>query len=90
MAKIVGGTVKISIKRQDEKVVFTIKDDGVGMDEIKSKELLTVTTKERGIGIWNINQRLKMMYNTELKVISEKGNGTQVSFELPVNNKKLR
>lgn len=90
MAKIVGGTVKISIKRQEEKVVFTIKDDGVGMDEIKSKELLTVTTKERGIGIWNINQRLKMMYNTELKVISEKGNGTQVSFELPVNNKKLR
>jgi two-component system, LytTR family, sensor kinase len=89
MAKIVGGTVRISIKRQAEKVIFTIEDNGVGMNEIKLNELVTENTKERGIGIWNINQRLKVLYNTELKVVSKIGNGTQVSFELPLNNNKI-
>jgi len=89
MAKIVGGTVRISIKRHAEKVVFTIEDNGVGMNEIKLNELVTENAKERGIGIWNINQRLKVLYNTELKVVSKIGNGTQVSLELPLNNNKI-
>ncbi len=80
----------ISIKRQAQGAVFTITDNGVGMDMGKLGELLQENPKDRGIGVWNINQRLKMLYNIELKVISQKGHGTQVTFTLPLGAKKIR
>jgi len=82
--------VTISIKRQAQGAVFTITDNGVGMDMGKLGELLQENPKDRGIGVWNINQRLKMLYNIELKVISQKGHGTQVTFTLPLGAKKIR
>ena len=90
MDNISGGTVTVSIKSQAEEVVFTISDNGVGMDVGKLGGLLQENPNNRGIGVWNINQRLKMLYNIELKVISEKGCGTQVSFALPLGSKKIR
>ena len=84
MDNIAGGTVVISIQREANNAVFTISDNGVGMDEGKLGGLLKENLKDRGIGVWNINQRLKMLYSRELKVFSEKGQGTQVSFTLPL------
>lgn len=90
MDNISGGTVTISIKRQAQAAVFTITDNGVGMDVGKLGELLQENPKDSGIGVWNINQRLKMLYNIELKVISQKGYGTQVTFALPLGEKEIR
>lgn len=90
MDNISGGTVTISIKRQAQAAVFTITDNGVGMDVGMLGELLQENPKDRGIGVWNINQRLKMLYNIELKVISQKGYGTQVTFALPLGEKEIR
>ncbi len=84
MDNIAGGTVVISIKRESNEAVFTISDNGVGMDMEKLGGLLKENQKDRGIGVWNINQRLKMLYNRELTVFSEKGHGTQVTFSLPL------
>lgn len=84
MDNIAGGTVVISIKKEANEAVFTISDNGVGMDLGKLGGLLKENQKERGIGVWNINQRLKMLYNRELTVFSEKGHGTQVFFTLPL------
>lgn len=89
MGNIAGGTVTISIKRCAQEAVFKITDNGVGMDSGKLGGLLVDNTKERGIGVWNINQRLKMLYNTEIIISSEKGKGTQVTFALPLNNDKI-
>ncbi|MDF2804447.1 MAG: signal transduction histidine kinase, LytS, partial [Anaerocolumna sp.] len=88
MARITGGTVSVSIKQQGGEAVFTITDNGVGLDANKLKGLLENNTEERGIGVWNINQRLKMIYNKELTINSDKVHGTQVTFELPVKNNK--
>jgi sensor histidine kinase YesM len=90
MDNIAGGTVLISIKRQSNEAVFTIEDNGVGMDVGKVGKLLEENLKERGIGVWNINQRLKMLYNRELTVYSEKGHGTLVSFALPLVKDDIR
>ncbi len=90
MDNIAGGTVVISIKQEVNEAVFTISDNGVGMDEGKLGGLLKENLKERGIGVWNINQRLKMLYSRELKVFSEKGKGTQVSFTLPLFKDETR
>jgi sensor histidine kinase YesM len=90
MDNIAGGTVTVSIKRQKEEVIFTISDNGVGIEVGKLGGLLQENTNDRGIGVWNINQRLKMLYNIELKIVSEKGYGTQVTFALPLGNKQIR
>ncbi len=86
MARITGGTVSVSIQKQGGEVVFTITDNGVGIDPVKLKGLLEQNPMERGIGLWNINQRLKMIYNQELCINSDKEYGTQVTFTLPLQN----
>jgi sensor histidine kinase YesM len=90
MGSIAGGTVTVSIKRREQEAVFKITDNGVGMDIDKLGGLLEDNTKERGIGVWNINQRLKMLYNTEIEVVSEAGSGTEVTFVLPLSNNTTR
>lgn len=87
MARITGGTVTVSIKQRGEEAVFTITDNGVGIEADKLKGLLEQNPKDRGIGVWNINQRLQMIYNKELSISSDKNHGTQVTFVLPINNK---
>lgn len=91
MNHVLGGTVTISIKRLKEEAVFTIEDNGVGIEAVRISELLEEKPKSGGIGMWNINQRLKMLYNRGLTVCSEIGRGTRISFSLPLdkdNDKK--
>lgn len=87
MASVNGGTVIISIQRDHEKAVFTIEDNGIGMEPSQVNQLLSQIPDENGVGIWNINQRLRLIYGTELEIRSQKGYGTRVSFQLPFNEK---
>ncbi|MBN7773537.1 sensor histidine kinase [Clostridium aminobutyricum] len=88
MEHIAGVMVTISIKRQQDEAIFTIADNGVGMNAERLSGLLEQKPKSGGIGVWNINQRLKMLYNRELTVYSEKGKGTSVTFALPLHQEK--
>ncbi len=88
MSNVVGGTVTISIRRQQDQAMFTIEDNGVGMEAVRISELLEEKPKSGGIGIWNINQRLKMLYKRGLTVYSVIGSGTTVTFCLPLNKEK--
>gem|GEM_PF-533642 len=82
MSIVSGGTVKISIKKETTNVVFSIEDDGIGMEPSQLKQLLKQVPDENGVGLWNINQRLRLIYGSELEIWSEKGVGTRVSFRL--------
>ena len=88
MACVNGGTVIISIQREKSEAVFTIEDNGIGMEPAKVERLLDQVPDDNGVGLWNINQRLKLIYGIELVIWSEKGNGTKVSFQLPCNEKR--
>ncbi len=88
MSSVSGGTVKISIKKERTDVVFSIEDDGIGMEPSQVKQLLAQAPDENGVGIWNINQRLRLIYGRELEVWSERGSGTRVSFRIPWNSKE--
>lgn len=152
-----GGEVRISIRKTEEGLEFTVSDDGKGMtparleqirsgetgeqirsgesgEQIRSGETVeqmrsgektgraagkgaektvgtAVMTSEKketdalekitgeekampmsegagigmsaGIGIWNINKRLKDLYGTGLEIRSEEGKGTRVRFVIP-------
>jgi len=87
MSNLRGGTVKISVKVQDSDFIrLSVEDDGCGMSEKKQAELLVPKVERKGVGLWNISQRIKLLYGTSIRIESAEGQGTRVSFEIPVQS----
>ncbi len=84
MSNIQGGTVKITIKKMDGMVSFFVEDNGKGIHRGKIQELLDSNLEKTGVGIWNINQRLRLLYGKGIQLESIEGLGTRVSFQIPV------
>ncbi|WP_298841434.1 sensor histidine kinase [uncultured Clostridium sp.] len=76
----------ISIKMQDNSIIFKIIDDGVGMSENKIKSLfLNDSSVSSGYGIINVDEKLKMYYGNEygIKIFSKLGIGTVITIKIP-------
>lgn len=83
------GTVQIFIKKKDDILEIEISDDGVGMDESYAKKTLINDTKKEhfsGIGMHNVQERLKLLYgeNYGVTIKSLKNEGTTVIIRIPV------
>jgi two-component system LytT family sensor kinase len=78
--RIEGGTVTIRAFRDDGHLVIQISDDGVGIpeDQLAAKH-------NDGIGISNVNERLKVIYGNDyqLQLHSEVGHGTRTLIRIP-------
>lgn len=72
--------VKVSIKKQDGFVSFNIKDDGKGfnIDEVLARKAI-----DKGLGLAIIESRIQSMGGS-LRLSSEEGKGTSLSFSLPI------
>lgn len=79
-----GGIIKITLKKKDNSFLISISDNGVGIDQEVLSNISTDRGNIRGVGISNINKRIKKIYNTELKIKSVKGKGTTISILVPV------
>lgn len=80
--------IMISVQKQGSGVLVIIKDNGKGMNEKRLNELLHKPIKSEtgtGIGLYNANRRLEMMFGKEsmLDIQSTEGKGTIVKFHLP-------
>jgi len=77
---LAGGTICIRAERQDGQMLLTIADDGAGMPAGRVSEALT-----GGIGVRNVNERLKVIYGADhgLELESQLGEGTQVRIRIP-------
>ena len=66
--------------RRGDRSLIEVEDDGLGMTEERLKEAL-----EGGIGLSNVNERLRTIYGAActLKLSSVTGRGTSVSVEIP-------
>jgi two-component system, LytTR family, sensor histidine kinase LytS len=81
-----GGTVCIRAQYAANSIHITVEDNGVGMPEgLLADCLKHPRTKDRGIGLVNVNDRLKAVYGPEaaLNVKSAPGKGTLFSIVLP-------
>lgn len=76
-----GGTVTIKAESQEDIIEFSVLDDGIGMNVEKLQE---ITTFWPGIGLDNVNERLKIIYPdfNGLEISSALGAGTKVSFKM--------
>ncbi|MEK3778828.1 MULTISPECIES: ATP-binding protein [unclassified Paenibacillus] len=84
LSRNVGGTLCLSITRHEGYTRIEVKDNGKGMEPEKVAELLHATPGGKGgIGIVNTNRRLLQRYGRGLSIVSEPGEGTMVSFDIP-------
>ncbi len=88
------GTVRIHAEKEENRVVISVTDDGVGMkpetvDELNSEMDMTSEVMVSGnhYGIQNINQRLKIMFGRQygIHVESRENEGTTVSVTIPAS-----
>jgi two-component system, sensor histidine kinase YesM len=71
------GQIQIRIYIENEDLIFTIKDNGVGgdIDEINSLINSTESTDSRGFAIRNINQRIQLRFGSQYGItFSNNGN----------------
>jgi sensor histidine kinase YesM len=79
-----GGRILIQITEYEDRSEATITDNGVGMDEETVQGLLRTRSGSRqGVGLLNIDRRLKQMYGNGLQIQSYPKQGTTVSFVVP-------
>ncbi|MEN6413136.1 MAG: LytS/YhcK type 5TM receptor domain-containing protein [Veillonellales bacterium] len=91
-AKEHGGTVRISAQRSDIHVEITICDDGVGIPpEIIQKVLVHGFGKGTGVGLSNVNERLKTIYGPQyaLAIDSVVGKGTVIKLSIPMKSEGI-
>ncbi|UPK46851.1 sensor histidine kinase [Paenibacillus pabuli] len=77
--------IHIAVCRAEEGIIFTVRDNGVGMTPMQTEGLLT--GENGGCGVRNVNDRIKLYYGRDygLVIHSEPGNGTEVSIVLPAS-----
>lgn len=83
------GTIVISVKKIDENIVYSVKDNGEGFDVPKDmlfRPYGTMQENRSGYGLFNINERIRLEYGAGygLKIYSEKGKGTTVYITISI------
>ncbi len=84
LERINGGTVRITSVREENHIVITVADDGVGFDPEHKKEDGRVH-----IGIENVRARLERMVGGSLVIDSEVGKGTTIQILIPCTYGKV-
>jgi two-component system LytT family sensor kinase len=85
-SKIDGGTVTLRTAHSGGRLSIEVEDDGVGIPEA---ELAGIFNK--GIGVTNVKERLKVLYNQDYRMLidSQPGRGTRIQIELPGTQTRL-
>ncbi len=79
-SKIDGGTIRVRSRLSEGRLQIMVEDDGVGIPEEKLARLF-----EQGIGVSNVNERLKVLFGEDYKmwIDSRLGEGTSTGIEIP-------
>lgn len=77
-----GGTVRIETKKENGKIVITIRDDGVGFDVDEIEHIPVQKDGRTHIGLSNVKHRLEKMVNGTMTIHSRKETGTVVQIIL--------
>ncbi|MGD1090584.1 MAG: sensor histidine kinase [Bryobacteraceae bacterium] len=78
--KVDGGTIWVRSRMVGRRLQILVEDDGVGIPEAKLATLF-----EQGIGVNNVNERLKVLFGEDYKmwIDSRPGEGTSTGIEIP-------
>jgi len=79
-SKIEGGSIYLRIWTEGPRLLISVEDDGVGIAESKLEQIFT-----SGIGVSNVNERLRVLFGTaySMTIDSREGQGTRTVIEIP-------
>ncbi|MEO7144307.1 MAG: histidine kinase [Bryobacteraceae bacterium] len=79
-SKIDGGVIRLRAFLESGRLHVVVEDDGVGIPEAKLATLF-----EQGIGVGNVNERLKVLFGDDYRmwIDSRPGEGTRTGIEIP-------
>lgn len=82
------GIIKISVKSEEENILFQVSDNGYGIKPEILKGLLNQESKcyhSGGVGLKNVNERIKLYYGEKygIEIMSEVDVGTTVNIRIP-------
>jgi two-component system LytT family sensor kinase len=79
--KVGGGRIILRSRREDGHAVIEVDDNGLGMSEDRLQSALTL-----GIGLSNVDERLRVIYGTHcsVRLTSAPGRGTVARLDIPV------
>lgn len=84
------GKVKIIVSAENQKLIITIIDNGIGIEKDKLNTILeNISDIHKGdvqhIGIINVSQRIKLFYGQEygLEIKTERNKGTEIRIIIP-------
>lgn len=86
-----GGIIEVRIEREDSELVFSIRDNGIGMEEEKVKQFYGYLESEEEIGerigVQNVIYRLKLIYGNRFQLMIESApmQGTFIKLRIPVD-----
>lgn len=92
-ALIPGKTIEvlINVRSEDDRLMISICDTGSGfkpevLEKIRSGEAYVDARGQKHIGIWNCRRRMEVFYgdSAKMKIVSERGQGTQIWLDLPL------
>jgi two-component system LytT family sensor kinase len=78
--KVDGGTVTLRTAHHNGRLSIEVEDNGVGIPEADLAGILN-----KGIGVSNVKERLKVLYNQDYRMLidSQPGRGTRIEIEVP-------
>jgi len=79
-SKIDGGMIRVSTSLVGGRLNLLVEDDGIGIPESRLATLF-----EQGIGVSNVNERLKVLFGQDYRmwIDSKPGEGTRTGIEIP-------
>lgn len=79
-SKVEGGMIRISSHLGEGRLHLLVEDDGVGIPEARLAKLF-----EQGIGVSNVNERLKVLFGNDYRmwIDSKPSEGTRTEIDIP-------
>ena len=81
-----GGLVRIYVKKNASSIIIGVKDDGCGISPELLNGIFGSDHHKYGVGLNNIDQRLRKIYRAGLQIESSIEGGTNVFMEIPLND----
>lgn len=90
LSRAKGGRLDVRIRKQGASAMIEVKDNGKGMTEEEIRQLrLDDRSGGGGIGLRNTNRRLTQRYGRGLAIRSAPGEGTSISFVVPLPDNRI-
>ncbi|WP_077622506.1 cache domain-containing sensor histidine kinase [Sediminibacillus massiliensis] len=79
--------INVHVSYEEDLLLIMVRDNGPGMDEQTIQQIYqgNIKPKGSGIGLYNIKERIELMFGKEhgVRIASEPGSGTSVKIALP-------